>query len=93
MEFELKHCTPDACASPSGSSGWFTLCLSPYTVGTFGTGDTRCIAQVNVSCGCNTPPVATISCGEDEVAFTCGLMDQFIMGLSLHGWRVQPYVP
>ena len=93
VDYELKYFTSNACANPSGSTGWFDACIPDNNVSTLGTWDERYIAQVDVWCDCSSGPVATIYCGDDDVIFQCGLMDQFIMGLSLHGWRVEPYEP
>lgn len=93
VEYELKYFTSGACSSPSGSSGWYPACMDASDVHTLGTWDDRYIAQVDVWCDCMSSPVATIYCGDDDLIFQCGLTDQFIMGLSLHGWRVEPYVP
>lgn len=50
----------------------------------------RFILWVEVYCDCSDY-VATIYCGDEPVIFSCDMVNQYIMGLAHHGWRVEPY--
>jgi hypothetical protein len=72
------------------TSSLLNECIDANDVYPFTTDPGRFILWVEVYCNCSDL-AAAIYCGDDPVVFTCDMVNQYIMGLAHHGWRVEPY--
>ncbi len=80
---------PDDCSYTITSTG-DEECIPANDVYYLETEPGRFILWVEVYCDCSDY-AATIYCGDEPVIFSCDMVNQYIMGLAHHGWRVEPY--